>query len=83
MGVWYIGTVWARGTCVGRDSGVVGNCLWNFVMASNVKRFGAISAIGCAIGGVVVGAARGEFRRYSVFVWTDSISTGAGGGATG
>ena len=80
MGVWYVGTVWARGTCVGRDSGVVGNCVWTFVSSSNVKGFGVV---GCVVGSVVIGAARGVFRRYSVFVWTYSMSTRAGGGATG
>ena len=83
MSVWYVETVWDRGTCVGFDSDVVGNCVWNFVRASNVKGFGTIGATGCAIEGVVVGAARGEFRRYSVFVWTYSISTAADGGAIG
>ena len=83
MGVWYGGTVWARGTCGFRDSGVVGNCVWTFVSASNVKGFGAIGATGCVVGGLVIGAARGAFRRSSVFVWTNSMSTGAGGGATG
>ena len=29
--------------------------MWTFVSASNVKGFGSIGAIGCAIGGVVVG----------------------------
>ena len=63
MGVWNVGTAWARGTCVGRHSGVVGNCVWNLVRASNVKGFGDIGATGFVIGGVVVGAARGAFRR--------------------
>ena len=63
MGVWYVGTVWTRGTCIGRDSGVVDNCVWTFVRAPNAKGFGAIGATGCAIGGVVVGDARGAFRR--------------------
>ena len=35
---------WARGTCVGRDLGVVGNCVWTFGRASSVKEFGAIGA---------------------------------------
>ena len=63
MGAWYVGTVWALGTCGGRDSGVVGSYVRTFVRASNVKGLGAIGATGCAIGGVDVGAARGEFRR--------------------
>ena len=63
IGVWYLGTVWARGACGGRESGVVGNSMWTFVSASNLQWFGAIGATGCATGGVVVGGARGEFRR--------------------
>ena len=37
MRVWYVGNVWACWTCGVRDSGIVGNCVWNFVRASNVK----------------------------------------------
>ena len=83
MAAWYVGTVRVRGTCGFRDSSIVSNCVWTFVRASNVKGFGAICVTGCAIGGAAVGAARGAFRRSSVFVWTDSFSTGAGGGAPG
>ena len=59
MGAWYVGTVWTWG---GRDSGVIDTCVWNFVRASNVKRFGDVGTTVCAIRGVVIGAARGEFR---------------------
>ena len=63
MGAWYIGTVWARGTLDVRDSGVVGNCAWNLLRASNVKGFDAVGASGFAIRDVVIGAARVELRR--------------------
>ena len=46
MDVWYVGIVWACGTCGGRGSGVVDNCVWTLVSTSNVKGFGAIGAIG-------------------------------------
>ena len=49
MGAWYVGTVWARGTCSSRDSDVVGNFVWTVAMSANVMGFGAVGATSSAI----------------------------------